>query len=122
MSERDKYALGLGIFLGIFSGALAAFATVYGLLGIIVFIFFSILSPLLVSVMAENRIMAFGQVPNLVMTLTGTTLFLALGGYSFLLWRYDLVEILLRVLTILMMAVTPALVVSGLVVWIRRRR
>lgn len=123
MSERDKFALGLGIILGIFSGVLSGLAPFYfGMFGFAVFIFFSIVSPLLVSVLAENRIMGFAQVPNLLMTLTGMIIFLALGGYSASVQLYGQATTLQGILIIIFMAVVAALIMSALVQLLRRKR
>jgi hypothetical protein len=119
MNTRDRYALAVGILLGIVSGALtvaAAFAA--GL----VFIACSILSPLIVSLVAQNRIMTLSQVPNLVMTLTALIIFVVFIGYSSMPWRYGPGEILVGIVAILMMAAIPALALSGLVKLIRRRK
>ena len=119
MSRRDRYALAVGILLGILSGALTV-AAVYA--AGLVFIAFSIVSPLIVSLVAQKRIMTLSQVPNLVMTLTALIIFAAFVGFSSMPWRHDPGEILLGILVILMMAAIPAFVISGLVKLIRRKR
>lgn len=119
MSKRDRRALVIGIILGIICAALTvAGALVAGL----VFIVCCLLSPLIVSLIAGDRIMTLSQVPNLLMTLIVTIIFFIFGGYEWLLRRYDSGEILLGVLAILLMAVIPALAISGLVKFMRRKR
>ena len=119
MSSRDRYALAIGILLGIISGALTV-AAVYA--AGLVFIAFSIVSPLIVSLVAQQRIMTLSQVPNLLMTLTAVIIFYGVIGYSSMPWHYSPGEMLLGVLVILMMAAIPAFAISGLVKLIRRKR
>lgn len=119
MSSKDRQALNAGIILGIISGVLTfGGALVAGL----VFIVCSFLSPLIVSLIAQDRIMTLSQVPNLLMTLTATTLMVSFFGYHSMVGRYNSVELLLGILIILLIAVIPALAISGLVKWIRRKR
>lgn len=119
MSSKDRQALVTGIILGIISGVLTfGGALVAGL----VFIVCSFLSPLIVSLIAQDRIMTLSQVPNLLMTLTATILMVSFFGYHSMVGRYDSGELLLGVLVILLMAVIPALAISALVKWIRRKR
>lgn len=119
MNTRDRYALATGILLGIISGALTVAAMFAAGL---VFIACAILSPLIVSLVAQNRIMTLSQVPNLVMTLTAVIIFFVFVGYASMPWHYGPAEILLGIVAILMMAAIPALAISGLVKLIRRRR
>jgi ABC-type amino acid transport system permease subunit len=119
MSSRDRYALAAGIVLGIVCGALTiAGALVAGL----VFIVCCFLSPLIVSLIAQDRIMILSQVPNLLMTLIVTIILFAFGVFPFFRSRHNSGEIVLGVLIVLLMAVVPALAISGLVKWIRRKR
>ncbi len=119
MSSRDRHALAVGIVLGIVCGALTiAGALVAGL----VFIVCCFLSPLIVSLIAQDRIMTLSQVPNLLMTLVVMIILFAMGGLSFTRSRYNAGEIALGILVVLLMAVIPALAISALVKWIRRKR
>ncbi|MDT4897592.1 MAG: hypothetical protein QOH25_2669 [Acidobacteriota bacterium] len=118
MHTRDRNALVVAIALGIISGALtiaAAFAA------FLVFIAFSFLSPLIVSLMAQNRVTSLSLVSNLIMALTVMIIFAVAMSHS-MRARYGLGEILLGILVILLMAVIPALAVSGVVKLIRRKR
>ena len=111
----------MGIVLGLISGALTV-AGVYA--AGLVFIAFSIVSPLVVSLVAQNRIMTLSQVPNLIMTLTATIIFMIVVAFTdFKMPRsYGPAEIALGALVILLMAAIPALVISGMVKLIRRKR
>lgn len=120
MSKRDRYALVVGISLGVISGALTI-ASMFA--AGLVFIAFSIVSPLIVSLVAQNRIMTLSQVPNLVMTLTAAIIYAILAAFTSysMPWRYGPGETLLGVLTVLLMAAIPAFAVSGVVKLIRKR-
>lgn len=119
MSSKDRQALVTGIILGIISGVLTfGGALVAGL----VFIVCAFVSPLIVSLIAQDRIMTLSQVPNLLMTLTATILMISFFGYHSMVGRYNAVELLLGIPIILLIAVIPALAISALVKFIRRKR
>jgi hypothetical protein len=86
MSTRDRYALIAAIVLGAVAGALSAAAVFAAGL---VFIAFSVVNPLIVSLMAKDRIMTLAQVPNLVALLLLIPIVLILLGNAFhgTLWR-----------------------------------
>jgi hypothetical protein len=122
MNKRDRIALIAGLVLGIVAAGLSVAAVFAAGL---VFIAFSFVNPLIVSLLAQNRIMTLAQVPNLlaVLLFLPMVLFLTydsgvrgLGGNN-----YGAGEITLGILAALLMAVVPALVVSGVVKLIRRR-
>lgn len=115
-TPRDRYALAVGILLGIISGALTVFGA---LVAGVVFISCAIVSPLIVSLVAEERIMILSLVPNLIMTLIAITVVL-LMGHS-IMRSYDLGMILLGIIVTFMIAIISALAMSGLVKLIRRK-
>lgn len=110
MTARDRYALAIGIFLGIASGVFTAFSA---LVAGAVFLFCAFLSPLIVSLVARNRIMILSLIPNLIMTVTAITLVLVTGYFD--MQSYALWQILLGIMVIFMIGIISALAVSGLV-------
>jgi len=107
MTKRDRKALLIGIALGIVSATLSAAAVFFFL---IVFAVFVIVNPLVVSLIADKRIITLGTVPNLIMAMLVGSLYLAFEGE------------LLDVLFVFAGALVPALVVSGIVKVLRRRK
>jgi len=114
MSTRDRYAVIAGVILGIVSAVLSAAAAFAAGL---VFLAFSLINPLVVSLIAQNRIMTLSQIPNLLMALI-LGIIVALFGISTI-SRYDPAELSIGILAALAMAVVPAFVISGLVKLIR---
>jgi len=118
MSKRDRNALIAGIALGIVTAGLSM-AAVFA--AGIVFVAFSIVNPLIVSLMAEKRIMSLAQAPNLVAFLILVPLVLIFLRSNPSMSHYNVGEILLGILVVLLMAVIPALLVSAVVRLIRKR-
>lgn len=116
MARSDRRALVAAICLGFISAALGA-AAVYAA-GIVFFIF-SMINPLVVSLLARHRIMSFSQVPNLIMAATLTILLLIYGAST--VNRYGPEERMLGALCVLAAAVIPALLVSGIVKLVRHK-
>jgi hypothetical protein len=120
VAKRDRRALMLGVVLGIIAGPLTI-ASVYA--AGIVFMIFSVLLPLIVSLVARNRVTTLALVPNALMALTCLLIFWALevsspGPAS----RHDASDIALGIITVVAATVIPALLVSGLVKFVRSRR
>ena len=118
MTKRDRYALILGLVLGVLAGVLAI-ASLYAV-GL-VFLFFSFLLPLIVSLVARNRIMTLSLVPNVMMALVCLLFYVWIKMTSTMRGEGPL-EVALAVLTIMVAALLPALAVSGVVKLIRRNR
>jgi len=110
----------LGMVLSVVAAGLTA-ASVYA--AGFVFIIFSVLLPLVISLMAEKRIMTLSLVTNLSMALICLFIFFIFGLLSpSLLGRYGIAEVAVGIVGFLLMAVIPALIVSGLVRFIRRKK
>ena len=120
MTKRDRLALKLGVALGLVAGPLVI-ASLFA--AGLVFMAFTILLPLIVSMVAQNRVMILGLLPNALMALTCLLIFGAIAVSSpGPLSRYGAAEIALGILVVVAAAVIPALAVSWLVKFVRRRR
>jgi hypothetical protein len=120
MTTRDRRALWLGIVLSVVGAALTA-ASVYA--AGITFIIFSVLLPLAVSLSADNKIMSLSLATNLLMAFFCLIIFSILVVFSpSLIGRYGVPEIAIGIAVFLVTALVPALIVSGLVKVIRRKK
>lgn len=120
MTRRDRRALKLGILLSVVAAGVTA-ASVYA--AGIVFLFFSMLLPLIVSLMAGNKVITLSLMTNLLLALICLVVFFIVVAFSpSLISHYGIAEVALGIVSLMLMAVIPALIVSGLVKLIRRKK